>query len=317
MENRETKIIFFGTPEIASVILAGLIAEKYNVAAVFTQPDKKIGRKRSLEKSPVKKLAEKNGIPVFDPPSLKNAKISEEIAKLRPHLIVVAAYGKILPKEILEIPKYGPINVHFSLLPKFRGASPVQQAILEGEKETGVTLMLMNEKLDAGEIIAQEKKEVSKNDNAKTLSDELSRIGAKLLVETLPKWVSGEIKAVPQDEKEVSFCRPIKKEDGKIDWNDPAEKISRKQKAYFPWPGIYAFFPEDGKKKRLKIIEMETVPGGNGEKPGKTVEYGKEIAVQTGTGLIVLKKIQPEGKKEMSIKEFIKGKRNFVGSILE
>ncbi|MDI6778140.1 MAG: methionyl-tRNA formyltransferase [Patescibacteria group bacterium] len=309
------KIIFMGTPHFAEVILRKMIAAKYNIVAVFTQPDKEVGRKREMKKSPVKKLAEKNNIQVFEPQDLKET--PEKIAKMRPDLIIIAAYGKILPKSILDIPKYGSINIHASLLPKFRGASPVQQAILEGEKETGITLMLMSEKFDAGEIIAQEKLKIAKDDNAQTLTEKLAKTGARLLPETLPSWISGSIKAAPQDEKKASFCKIIKKEDGKMDWNDSAEKIFRKYKAYFPWPGIYSFFSDNGKKKRLKLVEIKTIPGaGAGEKPGEVVEYEKEIVIQTGKGIIILKKVQPEGKKEMDIKEFLRGRKDFRGMIL-
>lgn len=307
------RIIFFGTPKFAEIILEKLIAEKYNVAAVFTQADKKVGRKQKLEKSPVKKVAERNKIPVFSPPTLKEKKVAEEIAKMRPDIIIIAAYGKILPGSILEIPKYGSINVHASLLPKYRGASPVQQAILNGEKETGTTLMLMNEKLDAGEIIAQEKLKISKDDNSGTLSDKLSKVGAKMLVETLPDWISGSIKAVSQNESQASFCRMVKKEDGKINWNETAEEIFRKWRAYQPWPGIHTFW----RGKRLNISDIKTENHFDfGKKPGTVVEHKEKAAVQTKAGIVILEKLQLEGKKKMEIREFLRGNRNFSGSLL-
>jgi len=306
-----------GSPALALPTLDAL-AREHELLAVFTQPDKKIGRRQEMKKSPVKELAEKNGIPVFNPESLKGGKAAEEIAKLRPDIIVVAAYGKILPKDILEIPKYGSINVHASLLPKFRGAAPVQGAILAGKKETGVTLMLMSEKLDAGEIITQNKVKISKDDSTRILTDKLAETGGKLLIETLPKWISGKIKAVPQDEKKASYCRSVKKEDGKIDWEESAEMIFRKWKAYLPWPGIFAFFCENGRRKQLKLVEIEeALEAGIGEKAGKVVEYKKQIAVQTGKGLIILKKIQLEGKRVIDTLSFLRGKKNFIGSYLK
>lgn len=298
-----------GTPHFAEVILKKLIVAKYDIAAVFTQPDKKIGRKQEMKKSLVKKLAEKNAISVFEPENLSGGNAVDEITRLRPDLVAVAAYGKILPKSILEIPRYGSMNVHASLLPKFRGAAPVQGAILAGEKETGITLMVMREKLDTGEIIAQKKVKISEEDNAETLTNKLAEAGAKLLVEVIPKWASGSMQAVPQDEKRTSYCRAVEKEDGKIDWNESAEKISRRWRAYQPWPGIYSFWD----KKRLKLAEIKTKNDfSSGEKPGKVVKYNREIAVQAGKGIVILKKVQAEGKKEMGAEEFVRGNSDFL-----
>lgn len=317
MQNNNTKIVFFGTPPFAEKILKDLIVAGYNVAAVFTQPDKKVGRERKMKKSAVKELAEKNSIPVFEPQNLEREDAKNEIAKLQPDIVVVAAYGKILPKSILEIPKYGSINIHASLLPKFRGASPVQEAIISGEEKTGVTLMLMNEKMDAGEIINQEEIALKKNDNTLALTEKLADVAGKVLVETLPLWISGAIKAIPQNEKEATYCRTIKKEDGKISWNDPAEAIFRKWRAYYFWPGIFAFFPSKIGKKRLKLEEIEVEENKDiGESPGKVIKYRGRIAVQTKKGLIVLKKVQLEGKKIMSAEDFAKGHKFFLDSVL-
>lgn len=317
MKPEEIKIVFFGTPCFAEMILKKIIAAEYNVVAVFTQPDKKAGRKQVLEKSPVKKTAEKHSIPVFEPPDLVRGNAKEVLSKAKPDLIIVAAYGKILPKDILEIPKFGAINVHASLLPELRGASPVQEAILSGEKKTGITLMLMNEKMDAGEIINQEEIGIETNDNTPSLTEKLAQAGGKILMETLPLWINGAIKAVRQDEKKASYCRPVKKENGKIGWNNPAESIFRKWKAYFPWPGIFTFFPTKGGKKRLKLVEIGLAQAQDiGEIPGKVVKYNGKIAVQAGKGLIILKKIQLEGKKVMNAEDFSKGNRDFLSNIL-
>ena len=311
------KIIFFGTPQFAETILEKLVAEKYNIAAVFTRADKKAGRKQVLEKSPVKKLAEKKSIQIYQPADFVRNNVVEKIAKMRPDLIVVAAYGKILPKAILEIPKYGSINVHASLLPKFRGASPIQEAILSGEKETGVTLMLMNEKMDAGEIFKQEKVMIFENDNTETITKKLADQGAKLLIKTLPEWISGNIKAVPQDEKKASYCRIIKKEEGLVDWNNSGKAIFNKWKAYHPWPGIFTFFSYDKRQKRIKLIDIDLLlDSDSGEETGKVVEYEGRIGVQTSRGIIILKKIQEEGKRTVSIEEFVRGKRDFLSSFL-
>lgn len=312
MNTQDTKIIFFGTPHFGEVILEKLVAARYNVAAVFTQPEKKTGKKRELKASPVKILARKKGIEVFQPENLKGKSAIEAVAGKNPDLIVVAAYGEILPGEILKIPRYGSVNVHASLLPKFRGASPVQEAILSGEKKTGVTIMLMSKKLDAGEIINQEEIPVGDDDDTPALTEKLAELGGKTLLETLPLWIEGAIKAVPQNEKEASRCRSIKKENGKIDWREPAEIIFRKWRAYRPWPGVYARIKDKGALKRLKILEMSVDSGKNTrEKPGKIIEYKKSVAVQTGKGLVVPEKVQLEGKKEIDIRDFLRGKRDF------
>ncbi len=318
MTPQETKIIFFGTPPFAAVIFESLIKAGYKIAAVFTQPDKKVGRERKMKKSAVKELAQKNSLLIFEPQDLKNEKVKKEIIKLQPDVIVVAAYGKILPKSILDIPKYGAINVHASLLPKFRGASPIQEALLSGEEKTGVTLMLMNEKMDAGKIINQKEIPIEKNDHTFTLSQKLARLAGKMLIETLPLWLSGSIKAKAQDEKKAVYCRVIKKENGKINWNEPAEIIFRKWKAYFPWPGIFTFFPSKKGKKRLKLIEIEVKENEEaGEIFGKVIKWKNQIAVQTKKGLIVLKKVQLEGKRIVSAEDFSKGHTDFLGKILE
>src|SRR4030042_2659388 len=317
MDPREIKIAFMGTPRFAEKALKEIIAEKYNVVAVFTQPDKKFGRYQELKKSPVKELAEKNKIPVFEPQNLERGDAKDKLTKLKPDLIIVAAYGKILPRGILEIPKYGAINVHASLLPKYRGASPIQGAIISGEEKTGITLMLMNEKLDAGAIINQEEIAIKKNDNALTLSEKLADMAGKILVETLPLWISGAIKATLQNEKEATYCRVVKKEDGKINWKEPAEEIFRKWKAYIFWPGIFTYFCENKHPRLLKLIEIEEAPATDaGEKAGEVIEYKKQIAVQTGKGLIILKKIQLEGKRATEGISFSRGKQHFIGSCL-
>lgn len=312
MGKKNFKIIFFGTPSFAAVILDSLLKNKFNIAAVFTQPDKKIGRGQKITFSSVKDLAIKNKIKIFQPESLKDNGVVGEIKKNNPDLIIVAAYGKILPKAVLEIPRFGSVNVHASLLPKYRGASPVQSAILADERETGITLMLMNEKMDEGNILAQEKIEIGENDTAKNLLEKLGKLGAKMMVKLIPEWISKKINPSPQDGKEATYCGIIKRKDGKIDWNEPAEKIYRKYRAYQPWPGIYTFYEKNHRPFRLKLTDI--LPGreiNTGEKPGKIVEYNQGIAIQTGKGLIILREVQPEGKKTMNIKEFIRGNSPF------
>lgn len=318
MTSDNIKIIFFGTPDFAAGILKLLIDNKYNIAAVFTQPDKKVGRKQKIEFSPVKDLALKNKIEIFQPENLCVIGLDEEIKNIEPDLFIVAAYGKILPKNILDIPKFGAINIHASLLPKYRGASPVQCAIFAGEKETGITLMKMNEKMDEGDILAQEKIEIGEDETADVLLKKLSKMGADMIVDFVPRWISGKINLVPQNHSEASYCKRVLREDGKIDWNSAAEEISRAWRAYHPWPGIYSILSLKNQSKRLKLLEIEIVSNMNtGEKNGKIIEYNQKVAVQAKNGLVILKKIQLEGKKEMDIDEFLRGNAGFVGSELK
>lgn len=312
------KIIFFGTPKFAAGVLNSLINNNFNIAAVFTQPDKKLGRRQEIVFSPVKKLAIENGIKVFQPTNLKDIKVIREIKAVGADLFVVAAYGKILPKEIIEIPKYGAINVHASLLPKYRGASPVQCAILAGEKETGITLMLMNEKMDEGDILIQEEIKIGENETVEKLMERLEGLAARMIVKFIPNWIKGKIKPVPQNHKKATYCKPILRQDGKIDWNSDADEIYRKWRAYHPWPGIYAFYKTKNSFKRLKLIKIGVLPNiETGEKRGKIIKYNHNIAVQAKNGLIILKKIHLEGKKETEVDEFLRGDASFIGSSLK
>ena len=318
MDNSKIKIIFFGTPEFAAVILKSLIGNDYNITAVFTQPDKKVGRKQEVACSPVKKIALENNIKIFQPQSLWDRNVFEEINNVKPDLFVVASYGKILPKDILDIPKFGAVNVHGSLLPKYRGASPVQCAILSGEKETGITLMKMNEKMDEGHILAQEKIEIGKDETADILLEKLSRLGAKMIAGFPPEWIQGKTKSIPQDQDMATYCKPVRRENGKIDWNSTAEEIYCAWRAYHPWPGIYSILNTRNQPKRLKLVKIEVVPSAKaGEKNGKIIEYNQDVAVQAKNGLIILKKIQLEGKKEMDANEFLRGNPEFIGSTLK
>lgn len=318
MNKENIKIIFFGTPDFAAGILEFLVENKFNIAAVFTQPDKKVGRRQEILHSPVKHLALKNRIQIFQPESLRKSGLSEEIKNIDPDLFIVAAYGKILPKDILEIPKYGAINIHASLLPKYRGASPVQCAILNGEKETGITLIRMNEKMDEGDILFQEKTEIGEKETVDMLLFRLGKIGKEMMIKFIPGWISGKIKPVPQDHSRASYCQPVKREDGKIGWNSTAEEIFRKWRAYHSWPGIFAILKVKNELKRLKLLEIElALDKETGEKTGKVLKYNQNIAVQTEKGLIFLKKIQLEGKKAMAIEEFLRGNPDFIGNILE
>ena len=315
MKKDDIKIIFFGTPEFAAVILKSLIENKFDIAAVVSQSDKKAGRRRETMISPVKKLAIGNKIKIFQPASLRDRKIIRKIREIGADLFIVAAYGKILPKEILEIPKFGAVNIHASLLPKYRGASPVQCAILAGEKETGITLILMNEKMDEGDILMQKKIEIGEDETSNTLLDKLSGLGAKMTVKFISGWIGGKIKPTPQSREKATYCKPIQREDGRIDWNSAAEEIYRRWRAYQPWPGIFSALNLGNRQKRIKLSEVGIFPDiETGKKTGKIIKYNGNIAVQAGKGLVILKKIQLEGKKEVNVEDFVKGYSGFIGT---
>lgn len=306
------RIIFFGTPQFAAIIFKKLISSSYKPIACVTQTDKKIGREQKIIFSPVKKLAKANNIPVLQFEKIKEKKAILKIKNLKPDIIVVAAYGQILPKEILELPKFGCINVHASLLPKYRGASPIQYAILSGDKETGITLMQMTEKMDAGPILAQKAQKIYNNDTALTLHNKLANLGASLLLEILPKISEKKIKPKPQDETKTTYTKILKKEDGKINWQNNAGYIERQVRAFVPWPGTYTFFQKNSKKILLKIKKVSIlnpkIRCAKNANPGdlfKTTD--KKLAVSCGQGSLILEKVQVEGKKEISGSDFLRG----------
>ncbi len=308
---QEQKIIFIGTPEFAVPILKKLAEENSKPILVITALDKPTGRKQTITPSPVKIAAEQLKIPVLQPEKISDLK--NEISKLSPDLIIVAGYSQFLPKEILEIPKYGCLNVHPSLLPKYRGASPIQYAILNGEKETGTTIMLMDSKMDHGKIITQRKLEIGeKKISFEELSKNLSIISSNLLIQTLPEWIHGRIKALPQTESLATFTKILEKEDGRIDWNEPAENIERKIRALTPWPGTFTFLDS----KILNILKAEVSQ--KKEKPGKVFQIGNnKLAVGCGKeNSLILEEIQLEGKKPMSGREFFLGHKNIISQIL-
>lgn len=312
MDINNYRIIFIGTPDFAVPSLNKLIESNYNIIAVITQPDKKIGRKQEVVFSPIKKVALKNNIPLLQPHKIKN--IIEKIKELNPDIIITTAYGQIIPKSILEIPKFGCINIHGSLLPKYRGASPVHCAILEGEKETGITIMAMNEKMDEGDIISKSKINIKEKDTTETLHDQLSTLGANLLLETLPKIFSKKVKYTPQEHSKATYTKILKKEDGKIDWNKPAEVIERKIKAFYPWPSTYANL----KSKRLKINKAKIFKINNTLKPGTIFETeNKNLALKCKENALILEKVQLEGKKETTGQEFLRGHKNILNKILK
>jgi methionyl-tRNA formyltransferase len=312
------RTIFMGTPEFSAAILSGLVEKKYHIVSVITRKDKPVGRKQEIMESAVKKKALEYDIPVEQPEKLDETAI-EKIKSLEPDLIVVAAYGKILPKEILDIPSFGCINVHASLLPKWRGASPIQNALLSGATETGVTLMLMDEGMDTGNILAQKKIEIAPEDTQESLVIRLAETGRDFLLETLPLWIDRAIIPTPQDNTQATLCQLIEREDGHILWTDTAEAIYDRFRALFPWPGIFAFWKKENELLRLKLLRISFQK----QSPqvsyplGQVFEVGEKVGVQTGAGVIFLEAVQLEGKTETSISEFLLGNKEIIGSFLQ
>ncbi len=295
-------IIFFGTPEFAVPTLKALVSKKEKIVLVVTQPDKPKGRGKIIQPCEIKKIALEFGLNLAQPEKLRDESFIKKLKELNPEFGVVVAYGKILPKEILEIPKYGCINLHASLLPKYRGAAPVQWALIKGEKITGVTTMLIDEGVDTGPVLLQREVPIEDEDNAQTLAHKLSTVGAELIIETIEKMRKKEIKPEPQ-KGEPSYAPQLRKEDGKIKWNLSAREIFNLIRGTYPWPCAYSFL----RNERLKIIKAEVLEGV--APAGSVVKAKNELIVGTGNGLLRILLIQPEGKKVMTAKEFLSGRK--------
>jgi len=284
------------------------------VLAVYTQPDKPVGRRRQVVFSPVKKLALERGITVIQPKTLKSSEVVAKLTTFQPELIIVAAFAAILPLEVLSLPKFTCLNVHPSLLPRHRGPSPVANAILCGDELTGVTIMLMDAGLDTGPILAQKKVEISFMDTTGSLSSKLADAGAELLLETLPKWLGGELRPQAQDESQATYSRLITSKDAEVDWHLPAIELWRRVRAYSPWPSCYTWC----QGKRLRILEA--IPYGDlgrGEL-GEVIALAEPqgVGVVSGQGILGLRQVQLEGRRQMSVDDFIRGKRDFIGCVL-
>lgn len=301
MKMKDLKVVFMGTPKFSVPILQSLI-DNCNVIGVVTQPDKEVGRHKEIEFSEVKKLALEYNIPVVQP--VKIRKEFESVLNMNPDIIVTCAYGQIIPKEILEYPKYKCINVHASLLPKYRGGAPIHHAIMNGDEETGITIMYMAEGMDDGDIIKEEKIKIENDDNIETLENKLSKLGSDLLIRTLPSILDNTNERIKQDENEVTFARIIKKEDEVLDFNDSATNIHNKIRALSPQPGSYSLL--DG--KRMKMLKSEVVKNNSEISPGTIIAVEKDyFVVKTGKDAIKIEEIQPEGKKKMTVKEYLNG----------
>lgn len=312
------RIVFMGTPEAGAKVLSDLISAKHEILAVVTQPDRPKGRGQKISFSPVKELALKYALPIQQPEKVKGNEVFISFLKsLNPEIIVVVAYGKILPKEILAIPKYGCVNVHASLLPKYRGAAPIQWAILSGEKETGVTIMKLEELLDTGEIILQEKVKIEEEDDAVTLSKKIFDLGSKLLLKALEEIAQGKAKYVKQNEAAATYAPAITKESAEIDWRKSAVQIHNRIRAMVPWPVAHTFYKEKLLKiwkSEIHLADLET----RYKLPGTIVGIIKKVGfiVATGKGHLLVTSVQPEGKKRMPAYDFVIGYKLKIGEVL-
>ena len=311
------RIVFFGTPFFAVPTLKALLESRDEVIAVVTQPDRKKGRGQKVSFSPVKETVsqyEERDIPLFQPEKVREENFQESLKRLQPDLFVVAAYGQILPKSVLDIPRQGAINVHASLLPKYRGAAPIAWAILKGEASTGVTIMKIDEGMDTGDILLQKDIPISEEETAETLHDELASLGGRLLLEALAKIKEGEISPLRQDPSQATYAPSLKKEDGRIDWMREAKEIDRQVRAFNPWPGAYTLF----EGQLLKVYRGEARDGNPGGDGGRVLWVGADfIEIGTGRGSFLIKEVQREGKKRMTIRDFLTGHPVAVGAVFE
>lgn len=299
------KIIFMGTPEFSVPILKALFESEYEVIAVVTQPDRPVGRKRTLTPPPVKELALQHDVPIFQPEKISGSREMQELIEMDADLIVTAAYGQFLPTKLLNAPKYRAINVHASLLPKYRGGAPVHYSIIEGEKETGISIMYMEKKMDAGDVLSQRSIPIESEDDVQSMFEKLSLLGRDLLMETLPELFAGNIIPVPQDESKVTFSPNISREEEQIDWNLTATQIANKVRGMRPWPVAHALL----QGTRCKIWVAVPTDITSEEKPGSIIKWGKGgIYVACGNATTLkITELQPAGKKRMTVADFLNG----------
>lgn len=310
-----TRVVFFGSPELSVPFLSALVNEPdFDVVAVVTQPEKPVGRKAILTKSAVHAFAVEHNIPALPYKSLRTDTVTQELAELNADLFVVVVYGKIIPKAVLDLPTFGCINVHPSLLPKFRGPSPFQEAIRVGETETGISIMLLDEGMDTGPVLAVEPFTIEDRETSETIQPKIISIGVPLLIGTLRKWIHREITPTPQDNSQATYSKMLSKEDGKIDWKNSAIEIDRQVRALKPWPGTSFVWNENGKEVRVTV--HETLPAASDplrREPGTIYAESNHVFIICGDrSTLELITIQPEGKQKMSPMEYIRGHQTFL-----
>ncbi|MEA3347023.1 MAG: methionyl-tRNA formyltransferase [Candidatus Auribacterota bacterium] len=305
MKNK-MKIVFMGTPDAAAECLDILVRKRMNIVGVFTRPDRSVKRSAEPVPPPVKKTALKYELKVFQPEKVSADNSINLLKELSPDLIVVVAFGEIFKKEVLDIPPLGCINLHFSLLPQFRGAAPVQWAVIKGARKTGVTVFFLNEDLDGGDIIMKKELDILPSDTAGTLVERLSKIGGDVLAESIGKIASGKFERVPQGKEGVSMAPKLNKEDGRINWNKSASETECFIKGVYPWPGAFTSFDRSGKRIMIKVHRAR-VAGGKSGKPGEVMECSDKLVMSCGKGAIEIIEVQPEGKGRISAVDFING----------
>ncbi len=306
------RIVFMGSPEFAIPSLEAL-ARAHQVAGVVTQPDRPAGRGSRLQPPPVKRAAQASGLPVYQPESLRTPDALGQLAAWQPEVVVVAAFGQILPPAVLDLPPHGCLNLHASLLPRWRGPAPIAAAILAGDGVTGVTVMRMDEGVDTGPILAQREEPIRPDDTTGSLSRRLALLAAELIVEILPPYLSGQLSPQPQPEEGITYCRPLKKGDGQLDWGRGAIELDRQVRATDPWPGAYTTW----RGQQLKVLRAAPLPDWRGNlRPGTVFPLGKGAAVATGEGALQLLEVQRAGKKPLPIEAFLRGQQDFIGAVL-
>lgn len=312
IDPREIRTVFMGTPDFALETLKGLIEAGVDLCAVYTQPDRPSGRGRKLTPPPVKVLAEQHDIPVFQPPKLRAPEAVEQLRELKPDLIVVVAFGQILPKSVLEIPEYGCINVHASLLPNYRGAAPINKAIIDGEESTGITTMLMDEGLDTGDMLVRKSLAIGPEETAGELHDRLALLGRETMVETLARLCAGTLEPKPQDDAQSSYAPMLKKEDGRIDWSRSAEEIHNQVRGLDPWPGAYTRL----EGKDIKLFGTSPLKG-SGEAGTVLSADSEGVRIACGEGILLCRELQLPGRKRLPAADFVRGRTMVPGTRLE
>ncbi len=312
------KIVFFGSSEFSIPILKALLSSEHSVALVITTPDRKKGRGQKIAPSVVKTFAQEKNLSVLAPEKLSAPSVVETVRQLGPDFLVIASYGKMVPESIFSLPKIAPLNVHPSLLPKHRGASPIQASILEGDQKTGVSIADVTKELDAGDLFAQVETEIGENENAFELSERLAELGSKLVLKTISQFIQNKVSRIKQNPSKESYAKKLDRDSGRIDWKNTASLIHRQVRAYYPWPSAFTFF--HGKRlKILKTCRVKTQTEQNKIVPSTIIklEHNKSIHVQTQEGVLELLRVQSEGRKEMNAFEFALGQRIKIGESFE